>query len=103
MEEVASVLPDHPRPSRRSQAHVQGGEAPSIPASVATHSDAPLALVPEPAGAEHGGWRERYPAPGSGLAMTQIVVMLTADGAAEDLPEWRAFTGQTREAVRGRG
>ncbi|HKB46590.1 MAG TPA: PAS domain-containing protein, partial [Ktedonobacterales bacterium] len=98
------MLPDHARPSRRSQAHEQGGEAPSIPARVATHADAPLADVPAPARAEeHGWWRERHPAPGSGRAMVQIVVTLAADGAAEDLPEWRAFTGQTREAAHGRG
>src|SRR5258705_4019565 len=104
MEEVASVLPDHARPSRRSQAHEQGGEAPSIPARVATHADAPLADVPAPARAEeHSRWRERHPAPGSGRAMTQIVVTLAADGAAEDLPEWRGFTGQRREAGHGRG
>ena len=35
--------------------------------------------------------------------MVQIVVTLAADGAAEDLPEWRAFTGQTREAAHSRG
>src|SRR5258708_33470354 len=104
MEEVASVLPDHARPSRRSQAHEQGGEAPPIPARVATHADAPLADVPAPARAEeHSRWRERHPAPGSGRAMTQIVVTLAADGAAEDPREWRAFTGQTREAAHGRG
>src|SRR5258705_9003009 len=104
MEEVASVLPDHAKPSRRSQAHEQGGEAPTIPAaSVSTHADAPLAVVPAPARAERDRRRERDSAPGSGLAMTQIVATLAADGAAVDLPEWRAFTGQTREAVQGRG
>jgi PAS domain S-box-containing protein len=33
----------------------------------------------------------------------RLVWRLPVDGLAEDLPAWRTFTGQSREAVRGRG
>jgi PAS domain S-box-containing protein len=36
-------------------------------------------------------------------ATTQMVWMTDADGMIEDMPEWRAVTGQTAEEVRGRG
>lgn len=37
------------------------------------------------------------------LATTSIVWTTQADGQVEDLPEWRAFTGQSEEAVKGWG
>ena len=36
-------------------------------------------------------------------ATTQMVWSANADGFVDDLPEWRAFTGQTAEEVRGMG
>ncbi|HEY9282981.1 MAG TPA: PAS domain S-box protein, partial [Pyrinomonadaceae bacterium] len=36
-------------------------------------------------------------------ATTQMVWSTDADGMVEDMPEWRAITGQTLEEVRGRG
>lgn len=36
-------------------------------------------------------------------ALAQIVWTTTADGSVEDIPEWRAYTGQTPEQTRGWG